>query len=145
MAPKAETPVTDLGPPPSTAEEAQTMVDRAAQEIQLALGGPAFASPPSVPAPGEEQPGAAPPPPPIPPPRVAQAEAAPAEPTASGAITAHASDPCSNACRALASMERATLHLCGLAGEADARCSGARARVKDASARVHAQCPSCTP
>jgi hypothetical protein len=40
-------------------------------------------------------------------------------------------------------MERATTHLCSLAGDADTRCEGARGRVKSASARVHAECPAC--
>jgi hypothetical protein len=56
---------------------------------------------------------------------------------------AQASDPCLVACSALASMERAADHLCGLAGPADARCTGARVRVQSATARVHAACPAC--
>jgi hypothetical protein len=40
-------------------------------------------------------------------------------------------------------MERAAEHLCGLAGESDARCDSARKRVHDATARVDAQCPRC--
>jgi hypothetical protein len=40
-------------------------------------------------------------------------------------------------------MVRSADHLCGLAGEGDARCEGARTRVKNATDRVHAQCPSC--
>ena len=54
-----------------------------------------------------------------------------------------ASDPCSTACTALASMERAATHLCGLAGAADNRCTSARERVKNATARVQAACPAC--
>ena len=52
-------------------------------------------------------------------------------------------DPCATACTALASMERATMHLCGLAGESDQRCEDARARVKSATGRVRASCPMC--
>jgi hypothetical protein len=55
-----------------------------------------------------------------------------------------ATDACSIACRALASMDRAATHLCGLAGEGDPSCTGARARVKNATDRVSARCP-CTP
>jgi hypothetical protein len=52
-------------------------------------------------------------------------------------------DACSTACSALASMERATLHLCGLAGESDRRCGEARSRVQSATTRVRASCPVC--
>jgi hypothetical protein len=54
-----------------------------------------------------------------------------------------AADPCLTACSALASMERATDHLCGLAGAADGRCASARERVRNALARVQAACPAC--
>jgi hypothetical protein len=52
-------------------------------------------------------------------------------------------DPCSSACAALASMSRATEHLCGLAGNSDARCEDARTRVRSAEGRVRAACPVC--
>jgi hypothetical protein len=52
-------------------------------------------------------------------------------------------DACSTACSALSSMERATLHLCGLAGESDRRCEEAKARVQIATSRVRASCPVC--
>ena len=130
-------------PTPTTADGALDLLDRAESDLRLALGGslppaaaPAY-GPPSV---GAAQ--AAPPPPPAP----VQAEAAPRDDARSSVAagpTALASDPCANACRALASMERATTHLCSLAGDADARCEGARTRVKNASTRVHAECPAC--
>jgi len=50
---------------------------------------------------------------------------------------------CTTACAALSSMERAAEHLCTLAGAADARCTDARERVKNATARVRATCPAC--
>jgi hypothetical protein len=50
---------------------------------------------------------------------------------------------CSIACAALASMKRSVDHLCGMAGESDAACGGARARVQRAEQRVTAACPSC--
>jgi hypothetical protein len=50
-------------------------------------------------------------------------------------------DGCATACRALASMKRSAEHLCSLAG--DGRCEDARGRVRGASARVHAACPTC--
>lgn len=57
---------------------------------------------------------------------------------------APAGDPCLVACRALASMQRAANHLCGLSGEAQDPCASARERVKNANARVAARC-ACTP
>lgn len=59
-----------------------------------------------------------------------------AEPLAQG-------DACGTACSALSSMERAAVHLCGLAGEGDPRCEGARTRVRSAADRVRASCPAC--
>jgi hypothetical protein len=53
-------------------------------------------------------------------------------------------DPCVTACRALASMQRATEHLCGLTGDGDQRCSGARERVRGARERVEGSC-TCGP
>jgi hypothetical protein len=61
----------------------------------------------------------------------------------SSSATRTAEDPCVRACRALASMERATEHLCVLSGSDGARCGGARARVTSARARVSAACPAC--
>jgi hypothetical protein len=106
---------------------------------------------------------AAPEPPPPPPPTSAPAGGA--APPASGAVAAEkaaeakpkknasppaaptpgllAADSCTTACTALASMTRAADHVCALAGAADARCSSARDRVKNAAARVHASCPVC--
>ena len=51
---------------------------------------------------------------------------------------------CAAACRALASMERATSHLCALS-PADERgaCDDAKAQVWSARARIRAACGSC--
>jgi hypothetical protein len=151
-------------PLPSTSEETLDMIDRSENELRFALGEPvsrALGAPeqPSAypqPLPGTQPPpptGApspSPPAPPVPPAPIVQAEASkrPAADKDTGASAPSAAstptnDPCSSACRALASMERATVHLCTLAGSADARCEGARARVQSARARVRAQCPSC--
>jgi hypothetical protein len=54
------------------------------------------------------------------------------------------SDPCFSACRALASMTRATAHLCDLAGDADPRCDSARSRLRGARERVEGSC-ACGP
>lgn len=52
---------------------------------------------------------------------------------------------CESACRALASMERATSHLCSLAEEPDdqRRCDDARLRLTAARGRVRAACGGC--
>jgi hypothetical protein len=52
-------------------------------------------------------------------------------------------DPCQDACRALGSMRRSAEHLCGLTGDADARCETAKARVSRADERVRTSCPAC--
>jgi predicted lipid-binding transport protein (Tim44 family) len=52
---------------------------------------------------------------------------------------------CESACRALASMDRATTNLCSLADERDdqRRCDDARQRLAAARARVRAACGAC--
>jgi hypothetical protein len=54
-----------------------------------------------------------------------------------------ASGNCAVACRALESMRRSVARLCQL--DSGPRCARARAKVEDASTRVHASCPSCPP
>jgi hypothetical protein len=63
---------------------------------------------------------------------------------ARAALDAAAND-CALACRALASMERALVHLCALATstEDQARCEEARRRLLDARDRVRRACGSC--
>jgi hypothetical protein len=101
------------------------------------------------------QPSLAPPPatPPPPPPSAADQ---PAE-RASSRIAARAeldraqhdldsaASDCESACRALASMERATSHLCSLAEDPDdqSRCGDARRRLTTAQGRVRAACGGC--
>jgi hypothetical protein len=65
---------------------------------------------------------------------------------AQAALEASAGD-CAGACRALASMERATSHLCELSGEDDdrRRCDDAKKRLGDARDRVRRQCGACSP
>ncbi|WP_044986082.1 hypothetical protein [Sorangium cellulosum] len=128
-----------------TAEDALAALERAEGELDQALG---------VPAAHEEDRAAAQaaPPPPAAAPAEAPGSAAPstrATTTAGGhpAKKAEAAPvsaaPCETACRALASMSRAAQHLCGLAGDADARCDAARTRVRSATDRVEARCPRC--
>jgi hypothetical protein len=134
---------------PETTEGTLDVLDRAENDLRLALGGMAApapsAAPRAEPLGGIKSPAQPPPPPSAP--VTLQGEASPRDEqrssVASGPTALSTSDPCANACRALASMERATSHLCSLAGDADARCEGARARVKNAGARVHAECPAC--
>lgn len=137
----------------TTERDAQHELDRAEAELASALGGgaaPRFASPPYG-AGAAAEPGAtappAPPPQPMQPAPPAESPAGKKEAEAKAAGDAQATQvsasPCMTACRALASMTRAAEHLCGLAGEGDDRCAGARARVKSATDRVESQCPSC--
>ena len=53
---------------------------------------------------------------------------------------------CSNACRALVSLERATAHLCELADSSSDRssCDDAKARVVRARAQIKASCGTCS-
>jgi hypothetical protein len=139
--PAPPSPATESSPEslvPGSADEALAQLDHAEGELDQALARPAY-------QPGYAEPkGAATPPPSAP---AASATPAPKPSTqrAQSEDTAASvpPNPCETACRALASMERATEHLCGLAGEADQRCEGARTRVKSASTRVEAQCPRC--
>jgi len=141
-APARSSPAYPQEPTPATADGALDLLDHAENDLRLALGGspasPGYAQPAQPNVSGNQ---AAPPPAatasPLAPPRPESPSSAAAGPTPLS------SDPCANACRALASMERATTHLCSLAGDADARCEGARTRVKNASTRVHAECPAC--
>jgi hypothetical protein len=133
-------------PLPATADGTMDALDRAENDLRLALGqapgtASGYAQAPAQAAPPPAAPSLPPSPSAAPQPEASPREERPSS-VASGP-TALSSDPCANACRALASMERATTHLCSLAGDADARCEGARGRVKSASARVHAECPAC--
>lgn len=111
-------------------EDALAELNRAETAVNQLLAPPP--DPAGLPSPG------VPPEPPSPkrPPRDAQK--APETPPAIAA-----GDRCEIACRALASMLSAARHLCSLAGETDARCHNARARVQSAQTRVRTGCPSC--
>lgn len=131
---------------PASLPEALADLDRAETELGYAIGSPTFAAPPApttppTPRSDEETPRdsvatAEPPPPP------AAAQPGGARGYDSQPAPAAAS-PCTNACRALASMARSADHVCGLAGEGDTRCESARSRVERATDRVRAQCPGC--
>ena len=128
----------------ATPDSALRALDEAEAELARVLGGApalqmgqAVASASPYAAPQQHAPPADPP---------AQPSAAPRDhqqPGRGAASRPLSSDPCVTACAALASMERAALHLCGLAGAGDDRCQRARDRVKSAGARVSAACPGC--
>lgn len=127
--------------PPATLDEALGRLDRAEADLdRLGFGGSPFAAPqPTGAAPSFAQP-------PAPPAEPATgATATPKEEPAMGADgEARSADPCQVACTALASMARSAEHVCGLTGDGDTRCDGARARVRTAQERVRARCPACT-
>jgi hypothetical protein len=136
-------------PPPRTVDEALAQLQTAELDITATLGvapgGDAaqqYAQPPgraggaqtqAAPAPGA-QPA---------PPAERHAEAKKAESADAESLSAPPPDPCTTACRALASMDRAAEHLCGLAGSEDPRCGNARERVQVAASRVRQNCPQC--
>lgn len=143
-----------------TAEDALAALERAEGELDQVLGVPAGRAEDRA-VTQATPPGASPPPAAAPsPPR----EASPSRPEGSDSTSATAprataagaerpakkaeaermaATPCETACRALASMNRAAQHLCGLAGDADQRCDAARTRVKSATDRVESRCPRC--
>lgn len=127
MAPPAAAPAApaEYAAPPS-AGDAQAELDRAEGELARAIGGL---------TPGAGQPSGD---------KGANAPDQPSmkEDRSDGAAPA-AGDRCEIACRALGSMERATSHLCDLAGDGDDRCSSAKERVASAKERVVAACPAC--
>jgi hypothetical protein len=144
----------------SDMDGALAVLDRAERDLTAALGpaAPSGAGPGGVAARRREEakkadaPAAAEPPPPAAqsaPEPLAAADAARPATRGEGAVLGGAAEerqdaaPCERACRALGSMRRATDHLCGLAGDADARCESARERVRSAGERVQAACPAC--
>ena len=143
-----------VGPAPTTIDEAIAQLEAAEGDVdRLLAGGGAqpqqyAAPPPAYTSPGYgAQPPAAggePVPPAAPPPAVAPARGAAGGDGAAAVQASSPNDPCWSACRALASMERAAAHLCSLAGSGDARCASAQTRLRQASDRVHAGCPSCS-
>ncbi len=135
---------------PVSPEDAAGDLDRAEAELLAVLGPqPQYAQAPSTAAQGGvAQPGAAgaarpAQPAPPPPPAAPRSPEGSASPKSAPRAEAYSESPCTTACRALASMERAAEHLCDLSGSDNARCDSARSRVKNATERVYAQCPSC--
>lgn len=140
-------------PPPATSPSSQPSTVE--EENQLEGGQAAPAAAPATPAhtPGPET---APPAPPPPSPSTVPSADQPAErearrlaaraelDRAEHDLTAAAAD-CDSACRALASMDRATTHLCSLADLPDDRrsCEDARQRLSEARGRVRAACGAC--
>jgi hypothetical protein len=114
---------------------------------------PAGSAPPTtgVHAAPAQAPLSPPPPPPPPSPADAPAERGAARIAARADLDRaqrdleSAASDCESACRALASMERATSHLCSLAEEAEdqRRCDDAKLRLTSARGRVRAACGGC--
>jgi hypothetical protein len=111
----------ELAPQPATIEEAQAQLDRARAELEGARRGEG----PAVH--GSTGTGAVTTPPVAPEPTTTTAspDAAEREPAA-----------CTTPCRAIASMRRAVEAICRMAGEQDARCSGARKTLGESEVRV---------
>lgn len=130
----------------STPEAALRALDEAEGEVARLLAGgrqaQQYAQPPAASAAPALEPGQAPLPLSPSQPRKGAARSLPPDGERQGP-QALSAEPCTAACAALASMERAAGHVCSLAGAADDRCARARDRVKSASARVHAACPAC--
>ena len=57
-----------------------------------------------------------------------------------GALDNTSTQDCATACKALDSLARAAQHICEVAPD---QCEAAKARLKNASDRVHAACPTC--
>jgi len=135
--------VASAPPPSASPDDAAVDLDRAEAELLAALGQPQqrYAQAPGAsPQAGAAQPAQ---PAPAPPPTSATPSVDGASPKSAQRAETSSASPCTTACRALASMERAAEHLCDLSGSDDTRCDSARARVKSATERVYAQCPSC--
>lgn len=93
-------------------------------------------------------------PPPPPPPTAATVPVVPGPPARAQAVADLdratreldlAANDCGSACRALASLERATARLCELADEPDdrAKCDDAKKKLRAARDRVRSSCSSC--
>lgn len=120
-------------PEPSTVEEATLQLDRGASHLERALAPKGDATVGVEPGAGAGVPPSQPQQPPAPP---------PAQPAGGGEARPQQAqeerwrEPCTEACRALASMRRAAETICRLAGPEDARCQGARRRVQEGEGRA---------
>lgn len=145
-------------PAPANLDEARAQLARAEQNIFGAFGQykpeaqGGFATPPgtSIQQPTTPPPTAteaSPPPPPNPDSATAhkesEARAFGAADAAGQQATSASSSPCETACRALASMNRAAMHICALAGDESDSCTNARERVRNATERVRQSCSEC--
>jgi hypothetical protein len=147
-APKSEAPATPRPPDAqygapafdqvSSVDEALQALDRAEQSLSSTLGGPGMHAGSQPPRWAEA------PKPPVGPEPVPGGEAVPSSvPQSTPPQTNGAADRCATACQAFASMQRAAGRLCALAGEDDARCERAMARVAHAAELVRSACPEC--
>ncbi len=155
----SKTPAMAEAPAPANLDEARAQLAQAEHNVFGAFGQykpeaqGGFATPPgtSVQQPTTPPPRAteasAPPPPPNPDSAMTHKES---EARAFGggdvpgqAATGASSSPCETACRALASMNRAAMHICALAGDDSDSCTNARERVRNATERVRQSCSEC--
>jgi hypothetical protein len=130
--------------PASAAPSTNGPSDRQMESAPSSYGQPGYPAQPSIPPPAP------------PPPAASSADGAPDAPHQREAARAElaraqadldaAANDCSSACRALASMERATKHLCDLVSGADdqSRCDDARRRLQSSRDRVRSSCGSCS-
>ena len=143
--------------PINNADDAEAALAQAERELRGVVGqSPApsggFVAPPATAQPRvdhKNDPHDVPAPPPPPPPKpaeggvVVQGQSAPGGGDADGKPEALRESPCTVACRALASMRRASDRLCALTSATDARCVAAKDRTQRAEADVKRACGSC--
>jgi hypothetical protein len=99
---------------PTTIDEAQAQLERARAQLQASGAGPSSAATTATPSVA-------------PPPTAAGGETAGAQPP---------TNPCATACQAIASMRRAVDAICRMAGQDDARCTGAKKTLGDSETKV---------
>ncbi len=123
-------------PEPTTLDEAQAQLDRSRALIEGTLGAPPAGAPGGGGPAGAAAPTVSPQAQPVP--MTTSPPEAPQDANASdeSGTTPGSRGACVTPCRAIASMRRAVAAICRMAGEPDARCTGARKTLSDAEARV---------
>jgi hypothetical protein len=123
----------ELEPQPRTLAEAEAWLERAQRELQQVAQ---FESAPGAPAGGLGPAAAEPAAPPAAAPAPAPDRASRDEAAAEQAPASKAEDPCQSACRAYASLSRASVAVCRLDDPAGARCQRAQRIKAEAGQRV---------
>jgi hypothetical protein len=142
--PTTSLPTTAAAEPAYQPGTAATTVDQALADIQRAEGELSAAFEALSVSQGRKSPAGMPPPAATAGGTAPKSESPQTAPRAASDNELGAGDPCFSACRALASMTRATAHLCGLTGDTDPRCDSARSRLQGARERVEGSC-ACGP